>query len=104
MFRLTFVGGKTYAYEGVPVPLCRSFLAAESYGRFFNTHIRDRYPLSARESSSAAWRSAPTFFFPPTGHPRELFPPVPPRPHFRNFSNPFPLSDVKRAGNNFPAP
>jgi hypothetical protein len=41
---VTFVGGKTYAYEGVPVPLCRAFLAAESRGRFFNAHIRDRYP------------------------------------------------------------
>ena len=41
---VTFVGGKTYAYEGVPVPLCSAFLAAESYGRFFNAHIRDRYP------------------------------------------------------------
>ena len=38
------VGGKTYAYEGVPGQLCRSFLAAESRGRFFNVHIRDRYP------------------------------------------------------------
>ena len=41
---ITFVGGKTYAYEGVPVPLSRAFLAAELYGRFFNAHIRDRYP------------------------------------------------------------
>jgi KTSC domain len=41
---VTFVGGKTYAYEGVPVPLCCAFLAAQSYGRFFNAHIRDRYP------------------------------------------------------------
>ena len=41
---ITFVGGKTYAYEGVPVPLCRAFLAVESYGRFFNANIRDRYP------------------------------------------------------------
>ena len=41
---ITFVGGKTYAYEGVPGPLCRSLLAAESHGRFFNAHIRDRYP------------------------------------------------------------
>jgi hypothetical protein len=41
---VTFVGGKTYAYEAVPVPLCRAFLAAESHGRFFNAHIRDRYP------------------------------------------------------------
>ena len=41
---VTFVGGKTYAYEGVPGQVCRSFLAAESRGRFFNVHIRDRYP------------------------------------------------------------
>ena len=27
---VTFVGGKTYAYEDVPGQLCRSFLAAES--------------------------------------------------------------------------
>ena len=41
---ITFVGGKTYAYEGVPGQLHRSFLAAESHGGFFNAHIRDRYP------------------------------------------------------------
>jgi hypothetical protein len=41
---VTFVGGKTYAYEGVPARLCRAFLAAESYGRSFNSHFRDRYP------------------------------------------------------------
>jgi KTSC domain-containing protein len=41
---VTFVGGKTYAYEGVPGQLCRSFLAAESRGRFFNVNIRDHYP------------------------------------------------------------
>jgi hypothetical protein len=41
---VTFASGKTYVYEGVPESLCRAFLAAESYGRFFNAHIRDRYP------------------------------------------------------------
>jgi len=41
---VTFVGGKTYAYDGVPGQLCRSFLAADSRGGFFNVHIRDRYP------------------------------------------------------------
>jgi len=51
---VTFVGGKTYAYEGVPGQLCRSFLAAESRGRFFNVHIRDRYPhrlVKSRQTS-----------------------------------------------------
>jgi KTSC domain len=41
---VTFVGGKTYAYDGVPPQLRRELLAAESHGRFFNAHIRDQYP------------------------------------------------------------
>jgi hypothetical protein len=41
---VTFVSGKTYAYDGVPAPVYNAFLAAESHGTFFNAHIRDRYP------------------------------------------------------------
>jgi len=41
---VTFVTGKTYAYDGVPAAIYDAFLAAESYGKFFNAHIRDRYP------------------------------------------------------------
>ena len=41
---VTFTTGKTYAYDGVPASICDAFLAAESYGKFFNAHIRDRYP------------------------------------------------------------
>ena len=41
---VTFVSGKTYAYDGVPAPTYDAFRAADSYGRFFNAHIRDRYP------------------------------------------------------------
>jgi hypothetical protein len=51
---VTFVGGKTYIYEGVPGQLCRSFLAADSRGRFFNVHIRDHYPhrlVKSRQTS-----------------------------------------------------
>jgi hypothetical protein len=40
---VTFVSGNTYAYDGVPAPIYDAFLAAESSGKFFNTHIRDRY-------------------------------------------------------------
>ena len=40
---VTFVSGKTYAYDDVPAPVYDAFLAAESYGKFFNAHIRDRY-------------------------------------------------------------
>ena len=41
---VTFVTGKTYAYDGVPAPIYDSFVAAESHGQFFAAHIRDRYP------------------------------------------------------------
>ena len=44
---VTFVTGKTYAYDGVPASVYDAFLAAESHGRFFNTHIRDRYSYRA---------------------------------------------------------
>jgi hypothetical protein len=40
---VTFITGKTYAYDGVPAPIYDAFLAADSYGQFFNAHIRDRY-------------------------------------------------------------
>ena len=44
---VTFVSGKTYAYDGVGAPAYDAFLAAGSYGQFFNAHIRDRYPYRA---------------------------------------------------------
>jgi hypothetical protein len=40
---VTFVSGKTYAYEGVPEQVYDAFLAAPSHGVFFNENIRDRY-------------------------------------------------------------
>lgn len=39
-----FVGGRRYAYSGVPRRVYDAFLAAESKGAFFNHHIRDLYP------------------------------------------------------------
>jgi lysyl-tRNA synthetase class 2 len=44
---VTFITGKTYAYDGVPAPIYDAFLAADSYGQFFNAHIRDRYSYHA---------------------------------------------------------
>jgi len=41
---VTFVSGKTYVYENVPQSLYDAFMAAPSYGRFFNEHVRDRFP------------------------------------------------------------
>ena len=41
-----FVSGERYVYVGVPVEVCRSFLDADSKGRFFQAEIRDQYPYN----------------------------------------------------------
>jgi hypothetical protein len=41
-----FVSGESYVYVGVPGEVHRSFVAAESKGRFFQAQIRDRYPFN----------------------------------------------------------
>jgi hypothetical protein len=46
-----FVTGRTYRYADVPMDLYERLLKAESKGRFFNSHIKDRYPT--REVRSA---------------------------------------------------
>jgi len=38
-----FTDGDWYSYFDVPLDVYRAFLAAESHGRFFHEHIRDRY-------------------------------------------------------------
>ena len=40
---VTFVSGKTYAYDRVPADVYDDLEAAASKGEFFNRHIRDRY-------------------------------------------------------------
>ena len=40
---ITFVGGKMYAYEEVPLSIYLAFIAAFSKGTFFNKFIKDRY-------------------------------------------------------------
>jgi hypothetical protein len=44
---IEFVTGRVYLYSGVPQDEAEAFRAAFSKGRYFNAHIRDRYP--ARE-------------------------------------------------------
>ena len=39
-----FVSGERYVYVGVPGEVCRSFIDADSKGRFFQAKIRGRYP------------------------------------------------------------
>jgi hypothetical protein len=36
--------GKRYDYEGVPAEVYAAFRNAFAKGRFFNDHIRDRFP------------------------------------------------------------
>jgi hypothetical protein len=38
-----FAHGGSYRYFDVPKRVYEDFLAAESHGRFFHDHIRDRY-------------------------------------------------------------
>jgi hypothetical protein len=39
---------RPYIYRGVPVELWRRFKAAESFGRFYNQHIKGRYLVDCR--------------------------------------------------------
>ena len=39
-----FAHGSWYRYFAVPKHVHEAFVAAESHGRFFHEHIRDRYP------------------------------------------------------------
>ena len=38
-----FAHGGWYSYFAVPAEMYEAFIAAESHGRFFHDHIRDRY-------------------------------------------------------------
>lgn len=41
---IRFTDGDWYSYFGVPPPVHRAFVEAESHGRFFQNHIRGHYP------------------------------------------------------------
>jgi hypothetical protein len=41
-----FISGERYVYVGVPGEVHRSFVEADSKGRFFQAQIRDRYPYN----------------------------------------------------------
>jgi hypothetical protein len=45
-----FQSGERYVYVGVPGEVHRSFVEAESKGRFFQLRIRDRYPFNRIEA------------------------------------------------------
>jgi lysyl-tRNA synthetase class 2 len=43
---VAFRSGGRYAYFGVPAREYRSFVEADSKGRYFQAHILDRYPFA----------------------------------------------------------
>jgi lysyl-tRNA synthetase class 2 len=45
-----FASGERYVYVGVPGEVHRSFVAADSKGRFFQAEIRDQYPYNRLET------------------------------------------------------
>jgi len=45
-----FRSGERYVYVGVPHDVHRSFVEADSKGRFFQRQIRDRYPFNRLEA------------------------------------------------------
>lgn len=47
---VTFHDGDRYVYVGVPGEVHRSFLDADSKGRFFAYEIRDQYPYNNVEA------------------------------------------------------
>ena len=52
---VTFSGGATYSYAGVPAAKWKALLAAESKGRFINGEIKPHHPatlLSGRSGSA----------------------------------------------------
>src|SRR3569623_138111 len=45
-----FASGERYVYVGVPDEIHRSFVKADSKGRCFQLHVRDRYPFNRLDS------------------------------------------------------
>jgi lysyl-tRNA synthetase class 2 len=43
---ILFTTGRRYLYHDVPADEAERFAAAFSKGRYFNAHIRDRYPYT----------------------------------------------------------
>ena len=49
---VTFVGGATYTYYGVPKQVYTAFRAAPSKGQFVNAYVRDRYDFRRHARSA----------------------------------------------------
>ena len=45
VLEIEFVGGTIYRYHAVPKREWNGLMEAESKGRYFDAHIRDKYPM-----------------------------------------------------------
>ena len=45
MLQVEFIAGSVYQYEPVPETVFHNFLGAGSYGRFFETQVKGKYPF-----------------------------------------------------------
>ncbi len=43
MLQVEFIAGQIYQYENVPELVYEDFLVAQSYGKFFESNIRNKY-------------------------------------------------------------
>jgi KTSC domain len=57
VLELEFRSGAIYRYIGVPEPVYQGLLSAESKGRYFNQHIRNRFPYTKIDPSGSFPRS-----------------------------------------------
>ncbi|MCC4766197.1 KTSC domain-containing protein [Methanosarcina sp. DH1] len=44
VLEIEFKKGNIYQYQGVPDNIFQNLLHASSHGKYFNAHIKDRYP------------------------------------------------------------
>ena len=51
-----FADGNGYVYEGIPKKLWDAFRGAQSFGAFFQHHIREKYPSRAVETAFKTMR------------------------------------------------
>jgi KTSC domain len=60
VLEVRFCNGGLYQYLDVPEPVLSELMRAESKGRFFNQHIRGRYPSVRLERQAAPMRATPS--------------------------------------------
>jgi hypothetical protein len=52
VLEIKFASGRVYQYYNVPEKIFQEMLSAESKGKYFNTHIRSKFPYQEIEVKS----------------------------------------------------